>query len=90
MPILRIPAPLRSYTGGQGDLTLQGSTFEEVLQDLINQHPALTPHLFSSNGNLRPFVNLFLGERNVKELQGMQTLLKQDDQLRLIPSMAGG
>ena len=90
MPILRIPAPLRSYTGGQGDLTLQGSTVEEVLQDLINQHPALTPHLFSSNGSLRPFINLFLGESNVKDLQGMQTLLKHDDQLRLIPSMAGG
>jgi len=90
MPTLRIPTPLRTYTAGQSEIQVKGSTVGEVMNDLITQHPALKPHLYNDSGDLRPFVNLFLEQDNVKDLQGMRTLLKEDDRLLLIPSIAGG
>jgi molybdopterin converting factor small subunit len=90
MPSLRIPAPLRSYTDGQSEIALQGSTVNEVMQNLVTQYPTIKPHLFNGEGSLRPFVNLFLGENNVKDLKGLETSLKADDRLLLIPSIAGG
>lgn len=90
MPSIRIPTPLRSYTGGQPEIKVQGSTVAQAMDSLVSQYPSLRPHLFADNGDLRPFVNLFLGEENVKDLQGMETVLRDDDRLMLIPSIAGG
>lgn len=90
MPTLRIPTPLRSYTNGQKEVTLQGETVEAVMEDLIAQYPSLRPHLFNGDGHLRPFVNLFLNDENIRDLQGVNTPLQADDQLLLIPSVAGG
>jgi adenylyltransferase/sulfurtransferase len=53
-------------------------------------HPTLRLHLYNSGGQLRPFVNLFLNEDNVKDLQGLETPLQEGDRLMLIPSIAGG
>ena len=90
MPTLRIPTPLRTYTGGQNEVTVQGGTVAEAMNDLIARHPELRPHLFNGEGELRPFVNLFLGEANVRDLQGVETPLAEADRLLLIPSIAGG
>ena len=90
MPTLRIPTPLRSYTSGQSEVPVQGQTVAEAVADLVGQFPALQPHLYNGTGALRPFVNLFIGEENVKDLQGLATPLKEDDRLLLIPSIAGG
>ena len=90
MTTLRIPTPLRTYTGGQSDVPVAGSTAGEALAELVTQFPALRPHLFQDNGELRMFVNLFKGEENIKDLQGLQTPLGAGDRLMLIPSIAGG
>lgn len=90
MPILRIPTPLRSYTGGQSEVPVQGDTVAEAMNDLIRQFPALQPHLYNGQGTLRPFVNLFIGENNIKDLNGLETPIKAEDRLLLIPSIAGG
>lgn len=90
MPSLRIPTPLRAYTAGQSEVVLQGNTVQAVIQDLAAQYPAIKPHLFNGEDNLRPFVNLFLGENNIKDLQGLATPLQEQDRLLLIPSIAGG
>ena len=90
MATLRIPTPLRAYTGGNNEIPVKGSTVGEALQDLVTLYPALRPHLYNGEGALRPFVNLFLGEENVKELQGLATPVSQSDRLLLIPSIAGG
>lgn len=90
MSILKIPTPLRSYTNGRAEVTVNGGTVASALSSLIEQYPALKPHLFNEQGELRPFVNLFLGEHNVKDLQGLDTPLNEDDRLILIPSIAGG
>ena len=90
MPSLRIPTPLRSYTEGLSEVAVQGQTVSAALEDLKARYPALTPHLFSGEGRLRPFVNLFLDEENVQDLQGSATPLEEGDRLLIIPSIAGG
>jgi molybdopterin synthase sulfur carrier subunit len=90
MPILRIPAPLRSYTSGFAEVTVQGCTVDEAMQDLVRQYPSLQPQLYNQQGRLRHFVNLFLGENNIKDLQGLDTPLEEADRLLLIHSIAGG
>ena len=90
MATLRIPTPLRAYTDGQSELSVSGDTAGEALTELVNQFPALKPHLFKEDGELRMFVNLFKGEENIKDLQGLQTPLGAADRLMIIPSIAGG
>lgn len=90
MTTLRIPTPLRPYAEGQSEISVQGATVGEALDDLVSQFPALKKHLFSETGELRPFVNLFLGDEDVRHLQGAETPLKEGDRLMIIPSIAGG
>jgi molybdopterin converting factor small subunit len=90
MAILRIPTPLRSYAQGQTEVNVQGSTVREALDDLVTRFPNLKVHLFNDSGELRPFVNLFLGEEDVRHLQGVDTPLVESDKLMIIPSIAGG
>lgn len=90
MPTLRIPTLLRSYTSGLSEIPVQGATVAEAVQDLVSQYPALKPHLINSAGAMRPFVNLFRGEENIKDLQGLATPLDPEDRLLLIPSITGG
>ena len=90
MPVLRIPTPLRAYTNGQTNINVAGANISEALTDLTTQYPTIKPHLFNEGGELRPFVNLFIGENNIKDLQGISTPIKDEDKLVLIPSIAGG
>jgi len=90
MITLRIPTPLRPYAEGQTEVNVKGSTVGEALNDLVLQFPALKKHLFNDGDELRPFVNLFLGDENVRHIQGVDTPLKEGDKLMIIPSIAGG
>jgi molybdopterin converting factor small subunit len=90
MTILRIPTPLRPYTGSNSEIELQGENVAEAMEQLIQFYPTLKPHLYNEEGQLRPFVNLFLNENNIKDLQGLNTRLAESDRLMLIPSIAGG
>lgn len=90
MSVLRIPTPLRAYTGGKSEVSVGGANVGEALADLTTQFPTIKPHLFNEGGELRPFVNLFIGENNIKDLQGVGTPIKDGDKLVLIPSIAGG
>ena len=90
MTTLRIPTPLRPYAEGQSEITVQGVTVGEALNDLVTQFPDLKKHLFAETEELRPFVNLFLGDEDVRHLQGVDTPLKEGDKLMIIPSIAGG
>lgn len=90
MTTLRIPTPLRAYTSGKSEVNVTAEKISEALTDLTNQYPAIKPHLFNESGELRPFVNLFIGENNIKDLQGVDTPIKEGDRIMLIPSIAGG
>jgi len=90
MTVLRIPTPLRPYTNGHSEVTVSGLSVGDALNDLTTQFPSIKPHLFNEGNQLRPFVNLFLGQDNIKDLQGVETPIKDGDKLVLIPSIAGG
>ena len=90
MAILKIPTPLRSYTDGQIEVKVSGKNVGQAMEQLVVKYPTLRPHLYSGDGRLRPFVNLFVGENNVKDLQGLETPLDEEARVLLIPSIAGG
>ena len=90
MTTLRIPTPLRPYAQGKTEVPIKGNNVGEALTDLVNQYPSLRQHLFNDRDELRPFVNVFLGEEDVRHLQGLDTPLTSGEQLMIIPSIAGG
>lgn len=90
MTILKIPTPLRYYTDGNAEVPVSGANVAAAMRNLVEQYPTLEKHLYNGNGDLRNFVNLFVGENNIKDLQGLETPLNDGDTLRLIPSIAGG
>ena len=90
MPTLSIPSPLRSYTDGARSIDLKSTDVGGAIQELVTRYPALDGHLFSEEGGLRPYVNLFLNDEDVRHLQGLETELAAEDTLRIIPSIAGG
>lgn len=89
MASIRIPTPLRAYTDGEASISVDGTTVGEVLNNLVDLHPDLKPHLFNDD-ELRSFVNIFLADEDIRFLQGLETELEDDDSLRIIPSIAGG
>ena len=89
MATIRIPTPLRPYSGGQSAVAVTGSTVGEALDDLTQQHPQLRSHLYDGD-ELRSFVNVYLNKEDVRGLQGAQTAIAADDTLMIIPSIAGG
>jgi molybdopterin converting factor small subunit len=60
------------------------------MERLVQDYPPLKPHLFNGDGKLRPFVNLFVGEHNVKDLDGLATPVTEETRILLVPSIAGG
>jgi molybdopterin converting factor small subunit len=81
---------MRPYVNGEQTVIVKGQNAAEAVESLMTQFPAMRPHLANGRGELRPFVNLFLGENNIRDLQGLDTPLEEGDQLILIPSIAGG
>jgi molybdopterin synthase sulfur carrier subunit len=87
---VRIPAQLRTLSGGAGELPLAGSTVAEVLKDLDASHPGFADRLFDDTGGLRRFVNIFLDDEDVRFLQGLDTPVTDGQTLSIVPAVAGG
>lgn len=86
-----IPTPLRVYTGQQASVSLEATTVQDGLDKLVAAHPELKKHLLTDDGKLRAFVNLYLNEDDVRYLTEKEyTAVKADDELSIIPSIAGG
>ncbi len=89
MASIKIPTPLRAYTGNQAQISVNGATVGAALDDLTTQYPELRQHLFKDE-ELRNFVNVFLGEEDIRFMNGLDTEIETGDALRIIPSIAGG
>ncbi len=88
---IHIPTPLRTYTGGKETVTVSGSTVTAALEQLTQTYPELKPNLFTPEGKLRSFVNLYLNEDDIRYLPAKEDSPVQDnDELTIIPSIAGG
>ena len=89
MSSIKIPTPLRAYTSGQAEIQVAGETVGEALNNLVTQYPDLRQHLYNGSG-LRNFVNVFIGDEDIRYRDGLDTSIEPGDQLRIIPSIAGG
>ncbi len=89
MSNVRIPPVLRETTGGNRTVTAQGATVDQVLGDLFVRYPALRDRV-TTDGELSPFVNVYVNDRDVRYRDGMDTAVGPDDTVILLPAMAGG
>lgn len=88
---IHIPTPLRSYVGGQATLDIQAATISDAVAALTNSHPELKKHLFTEEGRLRTFVNVYLNDEDIRYLPLKDdTAVSDSDSLSIIPSIAGG
>jgi molybdopterin converting factor small subunit len=90
MTKIHIPTPLRQYVGKQVDVAVNGGTVAEALSELVSKHPDLRRHLYSDDGKLRAFVNVYLNDEDVRYLQKEATTIKDSDTISIVPSIAGG
>jgi sulfur-carrier protein len=90
MPLIRFPALMKFYVDNQIEFPVAGDTVAELLDNLITRFPALQQHLFEPGGNLRRHFNIFVNGEHVRELNGLDTPLKDDDKVILMVSAAGG
>ena len=89
MAAVRIPPTLRADVGGARELEADGSTVAEVIENLVERFPSLAAQLLE-DGRLAPFVNVYLGGEDVRTRDGLDTEVRNGDQLILLPAMAGG
>jgi sulfur-carrier protein len=89
MAAVRIPPTLRAEVGGERQVEASGATVRELLEDLADRFPALRGHLFE-DGDMAPFVNVYLGGEDVRTLDGGETPVREGDTVILLPAMAGG
>jgi molybdopterin synthase sulfur carrier subunit len=87
---VKIPPVLRTTTGGAKEVAAEGSTVGEVLRSLAVQHPATESQLFSEDGGLNRYVNVYLNDEDVRVLDGLGTGVGPEDTLVILPAMAGG
>src|SRR5438105_10751185 len=85
-----IPTPLRPYVGGRDALELEGGSVGELLEQLAGEHAGLKRHLFAEDGGLRSFVDVYVNDRDIRQLAQHDTPVKAADTVSIIPSIAGG
>jgi sulfur-carrier protein len=90
MSTIKIPPVLRGSVGGEKEVEASGGNVGEVLRALVSQHPATESQLFSEDGELNRYVNVYLNDEDVRVLQGLETGVSDSDTIVILPAMAGG
>ena len=90
MSKIHIPTPLRQYANKQAAIDVKAGTIAEALNGLVSQHPDLRKHLYTDEGKLRAFVNVYLNDEDIRYLQKEDTAVKDGDNISIVPSIAGG
>lgn len=91
MPVdVRLPTVLRSQTGGQSTVEVEGSTIGAVLQGLVSDYPGMTGQLLNEDGTLHRFVNVYVNDDDVRYLSLLDTPVKAGDEVSILPAVAGG
>ena len=87
---VRIPSPLLKLTNNQSEVTVEGNTITEVLNNLENQFTGIKERICEENGTPRRFINIYINEEDIRFLQGENTSVKDGDDVSIIPAIAGG
>ncbi len=85
-----IPIPLRQYAENRDSVKLSGQNIGELLNNLMQKFPNMKKHLFSEDGQIRNFVNVYVNDDDIRYLENSATQLKEGDVISIIPSVAGG
>lgn len=87
---IRIPTPLRSLTRGQGEITGEGGSVQELIENLEAAYRGIKERLCDGDGNIRRFINVYVNEEDIRFLNGLATPLKPGDTVSIVPAIAGG
>lgn len=91
MPVIvRIPSPLLKLTRNQGEVSAEGTCIKEVFNNLDTQFPGFKERLYDESGQLRRFVNVYVNDEDIRFQNGEATVLKNGDEVSIIPAIAGG
>ena len=90
MSKIHIPTPLRQYASKQATVEVKAATVGEAMNTLVAQHPDLKRHLYTDDGKLRAFVNLYLNDEDIRYMQKEATAVTDSDNISIVPSIAGG
>jgi sulfur-carrier protein len=87
---VRIPTPLRKVTSGVSEVAVEAATVKQMIEDLERQYPGMRERICESDGQVRRFVNVFVGDEDIRFLQGIETPIPEGTQVSIIPAVAGG
>jgi molybdopterin synthase sulfur carrier subunit len=87
---VRIPTPLRKYTGGAEAVQAEGATVAALVADLDRRHPGIRERICDESGAVRRFVNIFVNGEDIRFLQNLETAVKAGDEVSVVPAIAGG
>lgn len=87
---VRIPTPLRKLTNGSDEVSATGANIAEVISDLEKNFPGLKERICEDDGKLRRFVNIYLNDEDIRFKKNLETELKENDEMSIIPAIAGG
>lgn len=87
---VRIPTPLRRFTGGQEEVTAAGTTIRMVVEDLERRHPGIKERICDESGKVRKFVNIYVNGDDIRFLDSLDTPVKDGDEISIVPAIAGG
>ncbi len=90
MATVIIPTPLRKFTNNQARLQISGNSVGETVSELALNYPDLKKHLLDESGNIRNFINIFLGNDDIRDLEQEKTAVKEDSVISIVPAIAGG
>ncbi|GJQ60003.1 MAG: MoaD/ThiS family protein [Candidatus Scalindua sp. AMX11] len=87
---VRIPTPLRSLTNGSDEVSVEGSTIKEVVDNLESSYQGIKERICDENGQIRKFINFYVNEEDIRFLNNQETAVKDGDQISIVPAIAGG
>ena len=87
---IRIPTPLRKFTDGKSEVDVEGGTVREIFDDVENRHGGLKDKIFDDAGEVRRFINVFVNGEDVRHAEGLDTPVKDGDEVSVVPAIAGG
>ena len=90
MATVRIPTPLRKLTNGLEEVQVSGANIAAVITQLESQYPGIKERICDDQGNVRRFVNIFANDEDIRFMQNLETPVKDNDEISIVPAIAGG
>jgi molybdopterin synthase sulfur carrier subunit len=87
---VRVPTPLRRFTGGQGEVPAEGASLRAIIENLETRHPGLRERMLDDKGEIRRFVNIYINGDDVRFLDQLNSKVKDGDEISIVPAIAGG